>query len=51
MRVISDNVYAELIKELKKDPKVSLFQALVMAPKIEPSAVKQNNTEEGEKTK
>ena len=36
MRLIDDTTYAELIKTLQDDPKVKLFQKLVLAPKAEP---------------
>ena len=36
MRVIDDATFAELIKMLADDPKVKLFQKLVLAPKAEP---------------
>lgn len=36
MRIIEDAVYAEIIKLLLDDPKVKLFQSLVLAPTAEP---------------
>ncbi len=36
MRVIDDETYAAIIKMLQDDPKVKLFQKLVLAPKAEP---------------
>lgn len=36
MRVIDDETYAAIIKMLQDDPKVRLFQKLVLAPKAEP---------------
>ena len=36
MRIIDDMKYAEIIKMLQDDPKVRLFQKLVLAPKAEP---------------
>ena len=36
MRLIDDTTFAELIKILQDDPKVKLFQKLVLAPKAEP---------------
>ena len=36
MRVIDDATFAELIKMLADDPKVKLFQKLVLASKAEP---------------
>ena len=36
MRVIDDETFAQIIKMLQDDPKVKLFQKLVLAPKTEP---------------
>lgn len=36
MRILDDTTYAEVIKMLQDDPKVRLFQKLVMAPTAEP---------------
>ena len=36
MRLIDDATYAEIIRMLQDDPKVRLFQKLVLAPKAEP---------------
>lgn len=35
MRVISDELHAQLVKILLQDPKVSVFQQLLMAQKAE----------------
>lgn len=35
-RLIDDATFAELIKMLQDEPKVKLFQKLVLAPKAEP---------------
>ena len=35
MRIIDDKLYSELIKVLAEDPKVKVFQQLVLAPKAE----------------
>ena len=35
-RLIDDATFAELIKMLQDEPKVRLFQKLVLAPKTEP---------------
>ena len=42
MRLLSDELYARVIKKLLQNEDVALFQALVMAPKAEPTA---NNNE------
>ena len=42
MRLLSDELYARVIKKLLQNEDVALFQALVMAPKAEPAA---NNNE------
>ena len=36
MRIIDDQTFAEIIKMLTDDPKVKLFQKLVLSPKAEP---------------
>lgn len=37
MRLISDDVYAQIIAILTQDPKVALFQKLLLAQKAEPA--------------
>lgn len=37
MRILSDELYARVIKVLMQDENVALFQELVMAPKAEPT--------------
>jgi hypothetical protein len=37
MRIIDDTTYAAIIKMLQDDPKVKLFQKLILAPKTEPA--------------
>ena len=34
-RIIDDTTYAEIIKILAADPKVTLFQKLLLSPKVE----------------
>jgi hypothetical protein len=34
-RIINDKLYAELVRILSDDPKVKVFQQLVLAPKAE----------------
>jgi hypothetical protein len=36
MRIIDDQTYAELVKMLLTDPKVKLFQKLLLSQKAEP---------------
>jgi hypothetical protein len=38
MRIIDDATYTEIIKMLLEEPKVRLFQRLVLAPTAEPTA-------------
>lgn len=40
MRILSDELYARVIKKLLQNEDVALFQALVMAPQAEPTATK-----------
>jgi len=35
MRIIDDKLYSELVKVLAEDPKVKVFQQLILAPKAE----------------
>ena len=35
MRIIDDETYAQIIKLLAQDPKVALFQKLLLSPKLE----------------
>lgn len=35
MRIISDELFARLVKELAKDEKVAIFQQLLLSPKAE----------------
>lgn len=37
MRIISDELYAKIIKILAEDEKVAVFQQLLLAPKAEPT--------------
>ena len=34
-RIIDDTTYAEIVKILAKDPKVAVFQKLLLSPKFE----------------
>ena len=34
-RIIDDTTYAEIIKILASDPKVAVFQKLLLSPKVE----------------
>ena len=34
-RIIDDTTYAEIVKILATDPKVALFQKLLLSPKVE----------------
>lgn len=36
MRVIDDETYAQIVALLAQDPKVALFQKLILSPKTEP---------------
>jgi hypothetical protein len=36
MRILSDELYAQLVKLLLTDEKVKLFQQLLLAPKTQP---------------
>ena len=36
-RIIDDTTYAEIIKILAADPKVAVFQKLLLSPKVEPA--------------
>jgi hypothetical protein len=38
MRIIEDKLYAELVRILSDDPKVKVFQQLILAPTAEPTA-------------
>lgn len=38
MRIIDDKLYAELVRILSDDPKVKVFQQLILAPTAEPTA-------------
>lgn len=40
MRIIDDETYAQIIKLLAQDPKVALFQKLILAQKAEPATDK-----------
>lgn len=48
MRIISNELYAKLIKELRKNESVDTFAALIMAEEIEPA---QDVAEPAPKTK
>ena len=37
MRIIDDETYAQIIKLLAQDPKVALFQKLLLSQKVEPA--------------
>ena len=37
MRIIDDETYAQIIKLLAQDPKVALFQKLILSQKAEPA--------------
>ena len=37
MRIIDDETYAQIIKVLAQDPKVALFQKLLLSQKAEPA--------------
>ena len=43
MRIIDDETYAQIIKLLAQDPKVALFQKLLLSQKVEPA---ENKTDE-----
>ena len=43
MRIIDDETYAQIIKLLAQDPKVALFQKLLLSQKVEPA---ENNPDE-----
>ena len=34
-RIIDDTIYAEIVKILSTDPKVAVFQKLLLSPKLE----------------
>lgn len=38
MRIITDELYAELVKILAQDPKIAAFQKLILSQKAEPAA-------------
>ena len=38
MRIISDELFARLVKELAKDEKVAIFQQLLLSPKKDETA-------------
>ena len=47
-RIIDDGLYAEIVRILTDDPKVKVFQQLILAPKAEPAeppAPAENTTE------
>ena len=48
-RIIDDTTYAEIIKILATDPKVAVFQKLLLSPKFEQAdaetAVEENTSE------
>lgn len=46
MRIISDEVYAGLIKLLAQDEKVALFQKLLLSEKAEIKETKKDESEE-----
>ena len=46
MRILSDELYARVIKKLLQNEDVALFQALVMAPKAEQTADDEIKTSE-----
>ena len=49
MRIISDELFARLVKELAKDEKVAIFQQLLLSPKKDETApAEEENTEEPE---
>jgi len=37
MRIIDDETYAQIVKILAQDPKVALFQKLLLSQKAEPA--------------
>lgn len=37
MRIIDDETYAQILKLMLQDPKVALFQKLILAGKAEPA--------------
>ena len=37
-RIIDDTTYAEIVKILATDPKVAVFQKLLLSPKVEEAA-------------
>lgn len=41
MRIISDELYTQLVKILAQDEKVAVFQQLLLSPKAEPAKEKQ----------
>ena len=43
MRIIDEETYAQIIKVLAQDPKVALFQKLLLSQKAEPA---ENNPDE-----
>lgn len=45
MRIISDELFARLVKELAKDEKVAIFQQLLLSPKKDETAPAEENTE------
>ena len=49
-RIIDDKLYAEIIRILAEDPKVKVFQQLILAPKAELNAPEEpaENTTESE---
>lgn len=49
MRVISDELYANLIKELAKNETVAIFQQLILSPKTEDEKTDETKTQESKK--
>ena len=46
-RIIDDTTYAEIVKIIATDPKVAVFQKLILSPKVEEADA---DTAEEEKT-
>lgn len=49
MRIISDELYARLVKELAKNEVVAVFQQLLLTPKADEKDAKKEDTQENEK--
>lgn len=51
MRVIDDTTFAEIIRILQEDPKIKLFQKLILSPRAEqgenPEEVKESEVKNG----